>query len=105
MAAVQSVPIAHLFLGTVPADHPGGEFHGVVLILVVAHVTGVGPSAAGEPNNIGAKPSPPSAGIKYQAREMMGRYLSQRWLCLKCLHAPLSGSGFPFCTAGSLMVL
>ena len=41
--------IAHLFFGTVATDHPGGQFHGMVLVLVMAHVTGVSPSTAGKP--------------------------------------------------------
>lgn len=44
---VQSM--AHLFFGTVATDHPGGQFHGVVLVLVMAPVTGVSPATAGKP--------------------------------------------------------
>lgn len=40
--------IAHLFFGTVATDHPGGQFHGVVLVLIMAHITGVSAAAAGK---------------------------------------------------------
>lgn len=41
--------ILHLFFGTKSTDHPGGEFHGMVLVLVMAHITGIRPTTAGKP--------------------------------------------------------
>lgn len=41
--------LAHLFFGTVATDHPGGQFHGVVLVLIMASITGVSPATAGKP--------------------------------------------------------
>lgn len=38
-----------LFFGTVATDHPVGQFHGVVLVLIMAHITGVSTSTAGKP--------------------------------------------------------
>lgn len=43
--------IADLFFSTVATNHPGGQFHGVVLVFIVAHVTGVNPATAGEPDS------------------------------------------------------
>lgn len=42
--------LADLFFGAVATNHPGGQFHGVVLVFIVAHVTGVSPATAGEPD-------------------------------------------------------
>lgn len=47
---VKPVSLAHLFFGTVATDHPGGQFHGVVLVLIVANITGVSPTTAGKPD-------------------------------------------------------
>lgn len=47
--------IAHLFFGTVATDHPGGEFHGVVLVLVVAPIAGISPATARKPKKRGHK--------------------------------------------------
>lgn len=41
--------VAHLFFGTVATDHPGGQFHGVVLVFIMAHITRVRPSTARKP--------------------------------------------------------
>lgn len=43
-------PSLYLFFGAVATNHPGCQFHGVVLVLIVAHVTGVSPATAGEPD-------------------------------------------------------
>lgn len=43
--------LSDLFFGAVATNHPGGQFHGVVLVFIVAHVTGVGSAAAGKPES------------------------------------------------------
>lgn len=43
--------LADLFFGAVATNHPGGQFHGVVLVFIMAHVTGVGSAAAGKPES------------------------------------------------------
>lgn len=43
--------LADLFFSTEAANHPGGQFHGVVLVFIVAHVTGVSPATAGKPES------------------------------------------------------
>lgn len=40
---------ADLLFSAVAADHPGGQFHGMVLVFIVAHVTGVHAATAGKP--------------------------------------------------------
>ena len=47
----ESSPVPHLFFGTVAADHPGGQLHGVILILIVTHVTWVDSTTAREPES------------------------------------------------------
>lgn len=47
--------VTHLFFGAVATDHPGGELHGVVLVLIVAHITGVSSATAGKPTNMGTE--------------------------------------------------
>ncbi len=44
--------VMYLFFGTVATDHPGGQFHGVILVLIMAHITGVSPATAGKPEGI-----------------------------------------------------
>lgn len=41
----------HLFLGTEATHHPAGPLVGVVLLAVMADITGVGLAAAGEPEH------------------------------------------------------
>lgn len=46
-----TMSLADLLFGAVATNHPGGQFHGVILVFIMAHVTGVSPATAGEPDS------------------------------------------------------
>lgn len=71
--------LADLLSSTVAANHPGGQLHGVVLVLIVAHVTGVSTATAGKPGSSNTVP-PSSSRLGHMTRRRS--HLNQRWLCL-----------------------
>lgn len=81
-----AIEAAYLLFTAVTTDHPGGQLHEVVLVLVMTHVTGVGPATAWEPESTPMGCHSPAKFTLATQNDVKGKEvaknLSQRWLCL-----------------------